>query len=171
MLSSKLVSRPCQHSAVSVAVQFGETQWVLRPVFGSTLEAVAETIAVMAEAAETEWFPSYVTTLTDDVVSDAAVTVNSRVTMPQWEGYSRAMPVERGEWDRFFAALRMHEQGHLDLVVQRLSDVDTKLVGLSSQSAAVAWEATLEALAAASDAYDAATDHGRNQGTVINTNP
>jgi predicted secreted Zn-dependent protease len=154
-----------------VSIEFADTEWSSTSIRGSTLEAVAQTVSTLPEAAKTEWFPTYVTTTTGDVVSDASVTVRTRVTMPQWSGYASASQSEKDEWDRFCAALRAHEQGHLSIVSDQLSGVDARLVGLSSDAARDAWNDALAALGAASDAYDVATDHGRNQGTVITLGP
>lgn len=154
-----------------MGVEFGETEWTFRSIAGPTLAAVAQTVAGMDEAGKTEWFPTYVTTTTGDVVSDATVSVRTKVTMPQWTGYADAAQSEKTEWDRFCAALRAHEQGHLDLVTEQLSDVDHRLIGGSSAEAAQAWREALTALSSASDTYDTSTDHGRNQGTIIDANP
>jgi hypothetical protein len=73
----------------------------------------------------------------------------------------------KGERDRFFAALQAHEQGHIELVAQELAHVDEELVGKSVEGAARAWQSALDALLLASHAYDDQTDHGRNQGAII----
>jgi predicted secreted Zn-dependent protease len=100
------------------------------------------------------------------MVSDVAVTVRTRVTLPDWSG-STASEAEKAEWSRFCAALRDHEQGHVDLVLDRLSHVDQSLIGKASGDASKAWDDALNTLSTASAAYDDATDHGRNQGCVI----
>lgn len=150
-----------------MAVEFRETEWAFAPIGGSTLAAVADTVAGMDEAGKTEWFPSYVTTTTGSVVSGVTVMVKTKVTMPQWSGYADAAQSEKNEWDRFCAALRAHEEGHLNLITEQLSNVDRRLIGGSFAQAAQAWREALSALSSASDAYDSSTDHGRNQGTVI----
>ncbi|HKE36334.1 MAG TPA: DUF922 domain-containing protein [Candidatus Baltobacteraceae bacterium] len=154
-----------------MSVEFDDTEWASQSVDGSTLATVAQTIAGMTEAGKTEWFPSYVTSTTADVVSDATVTVKTKVTLPQWSSYGSASQSEQTEWDRFCGALRAHEQGHLDLVTQQLSDVDQQMIGQSSAGADSAWKSSLAALTSASDTYDTSTDHGRNQGTIINVSP
>jgi predicted secreted Zn-dependent protease len=47
--------------------------------------------------------------------------VKTRITMPHWPGYDSAPDADQREWDRFLAALKAHEQGHVDLVLQRLT--------------------------------------------------
>jgi Bacterial protein of unknown function (DUF922) len=41
--------------------------------------------------------------------------------MPEWSGYCLAGQQGKEEWDRFFAALQAHEQGHIELVAQELA--------------------------------------------------
>jgi Bacterial protein of unknown function (DUF922) len=101
------------------------------------------------------------------VLSSATVTVGIRMTMPQWIEYGSACQAEKDEWNRFVAALQAHEQGHVDLAVEHLSNIDDRLVGKSVHGAGIAWQRSLDALRSASDAYDRQTDHGRTRGTII----
>jgi predicted secreted Zn-dependent protease len=154
-----------------VSVEFRDTQWTSVPVDGANLLEVAQTISQLAEpwkeAGNTEWTPRYGWETTAEVVSGVTVTVDTRVTLPIWTQYDSASQPEKTEWDRFCGALRAHEQGHLDLVHDRLSDVDQRMLGKSLSDAIQAWQDAQTALQSSSDAYDASTDHGRNAGTVI----
>jgi predicted secreted Zn-dependent protease len=150
-----------------MSLDFSDTEWVSAPVGGTTLAAVAATVSQMQEAAKTEWFPRYVSETTGGLISSVTVTVKTRVTMPDWSGYATVSQAEKDEWDRFCAALRAHEQGHIQLVLDNLSGIDEQLVGKSASDAAQAWSDALAGLKSASDAYDDSTDHGRNQGTTI----
>jgi predicted secreted Zn-dependent protease len=134
---------------------------------GASLADVAEEIALKDEAAQTEWFPQYSFTTTGQQLATADVTVKMRITMPRWPGYDSAPAADQSEWDRFLAALQVHEQGHVDLVLQHLSNIDEQLVGQSPTAARGVWDETLGALKSASDSYDRETNHGRNQGTII----
>jgi predicted secreted Zn-dependent protease len=87
--------------------------------------------------------------------------------MPRWTGYGEASFSDRHEWDRFCAALRAHEQRHLDLVREHLHDVATQLAGQTPARAAATWARVLGGLDAASRAFDRGTDHGRAAGTQI----
>jgi predicted secreted Zn-dependent protease len=150
-----------------MSLDFSDTEWVSAPAAGTTLAAVAATITAMPEAATTKSFPRYAYETTGDVISSVTVTVRTRVTMPDWSGYATASQAEKDEWDRFCAALRAHEQGHIQLVLDNLAGIDGQLVGKSVSDAAQAWNDALVGLKSASDAYDQSTDHGRNQGTTI----
>jgi predicted secreted Zn-dependent protease len=152
-----------------MSVQFTNTEWTTASVGGSTLAVVAKAISQLDEAAKTEWFPVYNADTDGGTISSVAVTVKTKVTMPQWTGYANASQPEKEEWNRFYAALLAHEQGHLDLVTSQLSGIDEKLVGRSTTDATAAWVNALGALTQASNDYDASNDHGQSQGTVIDT--
>jgi predicted secreted Zn-dependent protease len=155
-----------------MSVDFGDPQRAYSEIHGSTLAAVAGVISRQDEAAKqqdgaakAEWFPAY--TLSGDDSASATVTVATKITMPRWVEYGAAPQAEKTEWDRFYAALEAHEQGHIDLVRQRLSGIDEQLAGQSPDAASLVWLQALRDLQSASDDYDADSDHGRNQGTII----
>jgi predicted secreted Zn-dependent protease len=148
-----------------MSVDFGDPERVYSDVHGTTLAAVASVIAQQDEAGKAEWFPTY--TLSSDDPPSAAVKVKTRITMPRWREYGSASQPEKDEWDRFFAALLAHEQGHIDLVTQRLSGIDDQMGGQSADAAKQVWANALSDLQSASDSYDVDSDHGRNQGTII----
>lgn len=153
-----------------MAFVFRPTQQALRDVEGPTLADVAAVIADEPESATTEWFPRYSVDTAAGTVSSATVTVDTKVTMPRWPGYTTASAAERREWDRFWAALHQHELGHVDLVKSQLCGIDAQLLGESADSARQIWDNALDALRSANEAYDLETDHGRAQGTVIDLN-
>jgi len=146
---------------------FLPTQQVMRDVVGTSLADVAALIAQEHESAKTEWVPRYVAETAGETVSSATVTVETKITMPRWRGYTTATEPERREWDRFWTALQAHELGHVDLARSHMCVVDSALIGETLDSARQKWSDALDALRNASDAYDQDTDHGRTQGTVI----
>jgi predicted secreted Zn-dependent protease len=150
-----------------VSTEISDAEQASYDLQGATLADVAAEIALKDEAAETEWFPQYSYTTSGQQLASAEVTVRVRITMPRWPGYDSAPSADRSEWDRFLAALQTHEQGHVDLVFQYLSNVDDRLVGQSPAAASEAWDNILAALKSASDLYDRETNHGRTQGTII----
>jgi predicted secreted Zn-dependent protease len=153
-----------------MATDFSSTDWSYYDVGGSTLRDAASAIAHLPEAGTAEWFPnfSYETDQHGNVTS-VTVTVGTRVTLPNWSGYSGACQAEKDEWDRFCAALVAHENGHLELVTTHLTGIDQKMTGGSTHHAQSAFDHALHDLHAASKAYDGQTDHGRNTGTIIDT--
>ena len=152
-----------------MSVEFIDTERASYNINGHSLAAVAEAISQKDEAGMTEWFPRYDYEVTGDNLSSVTVTVRTKITMPQWTEYRSACQLEKDEWDRFVTALETHEQGHIDLIVQYLSNVDSQMLGQSLSDAKQAWEDCLASLRSASEAYDRQSNHGRNQGTIIDT--
>lgn len=137
-------------------------------VWGSTLQEVVDAISQYPEAGAAEWFPAYNVECDDSgTVVRATVTVDQRITMPNWVDYPNASDAAKAEWDRFSAALEAHEQGHLDIVRQQLEGLDEQLVGLTPADAEAAFQAAVAQLQQASNDYDTSTDHGRSTGTVV----
>lgn len=149
-------------------VNFADPERASYPLDGDSLASVAQLVSQKDEAAKTEWFPTYTYELNGSVLSSVTVTVATRITMPEWTTCGSASQPEKDEWDSFLRALESHEQGHLDLVRQHLSDIDEQMAGQSLNEAASIWSGALSDLEMASDDYDRQSDHGRNQGTVIN---
>ena len=150
-----------------VSFEMTETEQVSYDLAGARLVDVATIIAQMDESATTTWMPRYSYTTTGGELSEAVVTVGSRIRVPVWTGYAAASEAEQHEWDRFYETLLAHERGHVALVARHLCNIDERMVGQSEDGARRTWNAALDALRTASDAYDAETDHGRNAGTII----
>jgi predicted secreted Zn-dependent protease len=150
-----------------MSVDFPDTTHATYDLAGQTLADVAAEISAMDEAAATEWFPRYDYSLNGDVLATATVVVPTKITLPRWPGYSSAGDRDRGEWDRFHAALEAHEQGHIERVTNCFTGIDDRLTGATVADAGRIWADALNSLQTASDAYDAETDHGRNRGTII----
>ena len=150
-----------------MSTRFPDTEWTTYDVAGDTLAEAAAQVSDLPEAATTEWFPHFSSTTVGGRLAHVDVEVRTRVTMPHWTGYAAASSGDRQEWDRFCAALRAHEQRHLALVREHLHDVESRLIGQTPARAAARWTQVLDALDAASRAFDRATDHGRAAGTTL----
>lgn len=144
-----------------------ETDVITYDLPGARLLDVATLVAQAAETGTTRWTPRYSYTTTGAGISDAVVTVGTRITVPRWTGYAGAIEAEQREWDRFSEALLAHERGHVALVTEHLCNIDQRMIGETEQGARAIWQDALDSLRAASDAYDVETDHGRNNGTII----
>jgi predicted secreted Zn-dependent protease len=145
-----------------------EPTWSTYEVPGHTLEEAARHIEQAAEAGHTHWMPQYhVQEWEGQTIKRVQVDVYVEISMPHWSGYDAATPAEKAEWDRFYAALQTHEQGHIDLVRSYTENADVMMEGLDEHGAAQKWQENLQALQQASDQYDTGNDHGRNAGTTI----
>jgi predicted secreted Zn-dependent protease len=139
-------------------------------VDAGTLEEAAQQIEQREEAGETKWNPTYKTTLDENGnVASATVDVEITVTLPKWPGATKLNKAARAEWERFFKALKAHEQRHVNLARQKLKDLAEKLVGKSPADAEESFQKAVDDLQKSSDDYDEISDHGRNEGTIIDT--
>jgi len=105
----------------------------------------------------------------DGTILSMVLTVRIVITMPRWKDVGKRSQAVQKEWNRFYAALLLHEQGHEKLVRAHLSKLPRSLVGKDRTQAHSDYQAALQALQDASDAYDGQNDHGRKQGTMIDT--
>lgn len=152
---------------MTVDFRITDRQWY--EIHGHTVAAVADAVAHLAEPGVVEWFPYYGCEDDGTVVTAAAVTVDTRVTLPTWSELAAAAPEDQAEWDRFHAAVVAHTDCHLALVATHLAEADTWLVGCTPEEAGARWQQGLLGLQAASEALDAETDHGRLSGAAITT--
>ncbi len=147
---------------------FGDVTRDYYTVDGATLQEVYDVLSTRDEAGSAVWVPNLATAFDDGgLVTSATVTVGLTITMPQWSGYSAASAAAKAEWDRWYAALEAHEQGHISLARQHLENSDAGLVGLAEADARTTFQATCDALQTASNAYDDQTKNGRNTGTIM----
>lgn len=139
-------------------------------VKAETLDEAAKIIDALTEAGKTEWNPKYKVSIDDKgVVTSAEVTVPLKITMPNWPKSSKLSKAAKAEWDRFYRALEEHEQGHVNLVRERMSGLGESMIGKTEPEAKEIFDNALAQLQGSSDNYDVETDHGRNQGTIIDT--
>lgn len=145
-----------------------EPTWSTYEVPGHTLEDAARHIEQQPEAGQTHWLPSYhVQEWDGNTIKRVQVDVYVEVKMPHWSGYDSATPAEREEWDRFYAALKVHEEHHIGLVRAYTENADVMMEGLDEHAAATKWQENLQALKQASDLYDAGNHNGQDEGTII----
>lgn len=139
-------------------------------IAATTLQEVADQISQREEAGETTWNPQF--TLAFDENGNATnVTVNVpiSVTLPNWPGAAKLSRAAKAEWDRAFRVLKAHEERHVQLARNKLKDVAKSLVGKSQSEAETIFADAVAKLQKSSDDYDANSDHGRNEGTNIDT--
>jgi len=141
-------------------------------VSGATLQDVASAMSGQPEAGKYEWFPTY--SYNSDGsdgnnITSAEAKVVIKLTMPMWADQDSASPEAQAEWNRFWQALKDHEDGHARLVEQHLDGIEQQLIGKSPTDAATHWQNALNALQQASDDYDNSTNHGIATGTTLDT--
>jgi hypothetical protein len=151
------------------------------PVTNSTyavsgsLRSVANAIAARTEAGSVTSTPSqdtetYAPDGGTEKVTAARVTVTQAMELPSWTDKANATKGQQAEWDRFFAAITTHENGHVALDKTAYDSVHTKMVGQTPKGADEKLDAA-EAKATTDNAtYDTNNGHGVKQGTGINPN-
>ncbi len=124
-----------------------------------------------AEPGLTNVLPEYTTELdAQGRVIRVTMTVPVTVTLPEWPEASGLPSAAHAEWERFIRALTTHEDGHVAIIRRRLEHFGATLLHVTPDVAEQRWQANLAAMQQESDEYDAQTDHGRNNGTIIDTN-
>jgi predicted secreted Zn-dependent protease len=102
--------------------------------------------------------------------------VDVTFTMPRWVDRDRAPPELQAKWDRFIAALWVHERGHRDIGVAVAQDIERAIADLGRlgkcgtefrdfiQGLAKVY---LDDIQPRHDKYDRETGHGRTQGAGV----
>lgn len=141
-------------------------------VTADTLAGFASVVAARSEAGSVSWQPnrfSYTPAGSSDPPTvTVTVTVPINLQMPSWQLPDDMGPRTRAEYQRWYAALRAHEQGHIDLVNTHTEGLGDRLARSGSLSAAqTLFNTVITGLQTASDEYDTTTDHGLNTGTEL----
>ena len=115
--------------------------------------------------------------LSYDSKGDAAGNVTSVVvkptftlTMPSWPAASKQPKACKAEWERMYAALRKHEDGHRSIFEKGVAKLETDLKGLAAATHSEIDALVNQALSdiqAAHNSYDAKTKHGQTEGVKL----
>lgn len=109
-------------------------------------------------------------------VTNVVTEVEVTFTMPQWVDRDKASPELQAKWDRFIAALWLHERGHKDIGLGVARDIEAAISDLGRlgkcstefrdfiQGLAKVY---LDQIQPRHDAYDRDTGHGRTQGAGL----
>lgn len=154
-------------------------------VYGHAVDAIARQIArcapgdgVAAYAGNTSyqlnWQYAYRNIGGACRINDVRVGLHVQTALPRWQASRGDASGLAGSWQQFAANLQMHESGHVALDKQYAAKLLADLQKLPPTSCAALGAAVdrtaatdSAALQRANAAYDAATQHGRNQGAVL----
>jgi predicted secreted Zn-dependent protease len=106
------------------------------------------------------------------VVTEVVPSFEGEIRMPRWVPGERVGSEQRREWERYSAALKVHEEGHAENG-QRLAAAIAQLSGMQvtcgAADAAVKqrFDALLQQAQAADLEYDRRTNHGATQGATL----
>lgn len=132
----------------------------------ATLADVARSAAARGEVGRADFHFDMDYRTRNGQISRLDLIVNLSIEMPSWSEYPNRPQAEKDEWDRFHAALRHHENGHIAIFRR---EARTTYRRLRAESTPERLNAVLDAETARiqglSDDYDVDTDHGRTQNT------
>jgi predicted secreted Zn-dependent protease len=109
-------------------------------------------------------------------VTNVTTEVDVTFTMPRWVDRDKAPSELQAKWDRFIAALWVHERGHRDIGVSVARDIEEQISNLGRpgkcgtefrdfiQGLAKVY---LDEIQPRHDKYDRDTGHGRTQGAGL----
>lgn len=93
-------------------------------------------------------------------LTDVSFNVDTTMTLPNWVNVDRASVKARQEWQRFMTALEGHEEGHVDININGVTDMKNAMMALEKAE-------TCRALLA--NAREVAGDHGKHIGKAHRT--
>ena len=147
----------------------GIPDWITYDVSGTTLADVHAAISTLPEAGSCDWSASsYDASWGDDgKVTEVEAVIRITVSMPAWVEADQAPQAAQDEWNRFWAALRDHEQGHIDIVTEKIAGVDVAMLDKTEAGAKQVWDAAFDEINKASKAYDDGNHNGQDEGTIL----
>lgn len=112
-------------------------------------------------------------------ITSAEVAVEITFTLPRRVGVSQTRSRVSSEWERYLASLELHENGHADFAIAEAHRLHARLTAprvfktadALRKFVAAEGSAALAASREANSEYDADTNHGATQGTVLRWDP
>ncbi|MRR30920.1 DUF922 domain-containing protein [bacterium] len=100
-------------------------------------------------------------------LSTAEVWYDLYLEMPSWTPPANASPELVTKWETFIRALKGHEAGHLDNIINNYQIVLTAIQSATCDTADAAATTALGTLRQFDANYDAETNHGATQGAIF----
>lgn len=99
------------------------------------------------------------------------VTVTITIRLPRWRGngWNKASPAAKAEWNRMLTALRTHEDRHAEIGRRWGPTMQERLYGIDESNVAAEGSAVEAEAQAEQDKFDADTAHGQNTGVSLDT--
>lgn len=161
-----------------------DARYTTYAVEGSTAEELRQQLdqlGVVDESGEhfeghTEWEVTWAYAYRQNgggcAAGQAEVLVEIHILLPEWEPPRQAPEALVSKWDEFRRALRAHEEGHGQIAVEAAEQIYEALSNLPvyptceglEKAADELGENLLESHRRREKAYDAESNHGRNQG-------
>jgi predicted secreted Zn-dependent protease len=172
----------CSPKNTQVVLTQLPTHEVLFPVWGETLHQVGAGVHGHLHggfAGYSNWHLSYNTELHESLwgkctVKKISLNFQSKLILPHWQSSGAFNANVQPTWDRFIAALRVHEQGHVQIALAQAQALVVALEAMSPlqgdhcdpllKRVRQHFDQAIQAVVAASDRYDVMTKHGVTQG-------
>ena len=121
------------------------------------------------------WNVSVQPTKNGCALDSATTELDVEMNLPRWTPPAGARPGLVKSWDRFAAAVRKHEDGHREIAIEAVREVDRRLQGVRTARDCNALRKNLSRVAESvvreyrekDNSYDVTTMHGRAQGVFF----
>jgi predicted secreted Zn-dependent protease len=121
------------------------------------------------------WNVSVQPTKSGCALESATTELDVEMNLPRWTPPAGARPGLVKSWNTFADAVRKHEDGHREIAIDAVHEVDRRLQGARTARSCDALRTNLKRVAEAAvreyrekdNSYDVTTMHGRTQGVVF----
>jgi predicted secreted Zn-dependent protease len=136
-----------------------------------TLAEVAHRIATLPESARAGWKLDYrYETKSNGQLDNVDLNLTLTMEMPVWDNYRNRPKRERDEWDRFYRALRFHEDGHHNLCKREIETIYSKLSNAKTANDLKSiYDSELVRLQQENNDFDKRVNHGQRQQSPYGT--
>jgi len=100
-------------------------------------------------------------------LAQAQVSYDIKVTVPRWNPSPNTNPALIEQWNRYMNNLAIHEQVHVDAILDHYLQVKDAIRGATCATAETAAQEILDKLNQFQIEYDLQTKHGETQGAVF----
>ena len=120
--------------------------------------------------ARTDWYiswnwPGYGESECD--LSLTSVRHDIKVTLPFWTPPAETEPSLIDHWNHYMNSLALHEQGHVDIIVNHYLTVRDAIQAATCETAEQAAQEAISELRKLNEEYDTQTEHGKMQDAVF----
>lgn len=170
-----------QGPAINDTVQYHDVEGDTAAALLASLKRVSyakpngDTFAAANTKWRLRWNVSVLPTKNGCALDSATTELDVEMNLPRWTPPTGARPGLVRSWDTFAAAVRHHEDGHRDIAIDAVREVDRRLQGVRSARSCDALRKNLSRVAESvvreyrekDDSYDVTTMHGRTQGVAF----
>jgi predicted secreted Zn-dependent protease len=98
------------------------------------------------------------------------ISIDCTVTLPRWKDAGESSKKVIENWETFYSALVLHEQGHVDIMNEHFDKAKASVADLNCKEALAVFNKAQADSSRENKAYDKKTNHGKTQGAFFNGN-